>query len=144
MARRTRKPAIEIVGDNVAEPITRRDRETLADVVDSYRDGHTTRRRFIVHGTALGLSLTSLSAVLAACAKLTAEPEGDGSWRISASFSRLIPSTDDSETDFAAVFAGQIAVSHLVPVGRPSVPPPPDIDDLLAALAPDRPVASII
>jgi hypothetical protein len=77
-------------------------------------------------------------------AKLAAEPEEDGSWRISASFSRLIPSTDDPETDFAAVLAGQIAVSHLVPIGRPPVPPPADIDDLLAALAPDRPVASII
>lgn len=77
-------------------------------------------------------------------ATLAAEPEEDGGWRISASFSRLIPSTDDPDTDFAAVFAGQIAVSHLVPIGRPSVPPPPDFDDLLAALAPDRPVASII
>jgi 5'-nucleotidase len=76
-------------------------------------------------------------------ATLSAEPE-DGGWRISASFSRLIPNTDDPETDFAAVFAGQIAVSHLVPIGRPSVPPPPDIGDLLAALAPDAPTASII
>ena len=70
-------------------------------------------------------------------AQLSADPEADGSWRISASFSRLIPSTDDPDTDFAAVFAGQVAVSHLVPIGRPSVPPPADIDDLLAALAPD-------
>lgn len=77
-------------------------------------------------------------------AKLAADPEADGSWRISASFGRLLPSTDAPDTDFAAVFAGQIAVSHLIPIGRPSVPPPPDIDDLLAALAPDRPVASII
>jgi peptide/nickel transport system substrate-binding protein len=68
MARRTqRKPAIEIVGDNVAEPLTRRDRETLADVVDSYRAGHSTRRGFMRSSAALGLSMTSLSAVLAAC-----------------------------------------------------------------------------
>jgi 5'-nucleotidase len=77
-------------------------------------------------------------------ANLGAEPEGDGSWRITASFTRLVPSTDDPDTDFAAVFAGQIAVSHLVPVGQPGVPLPADIDGLLAALAPDRPVASII
>ncbi len=77
-------------------------------------------------------------------ATLAADPESDGSWLISASFGRLLPSTDDSDTDFAAVYAGQIAVSHLVPIGQPSAPPPADIDDLLAALAPDRPVASII
>ena len=65
MARR--KPAIEIVGDNVAEPLTRRDRETLADVVDSFRDGHTTRRGFIRSSAAFGLSMTSLSTLLAAC-----------------------------------------------------------------------------
>ncbi len=63
MPRKPRKPAIEIVDDNVAEPLTQRDRETLADVVDSYRAGHTTRRRFIVTGTAFGVSMTSLSAL---------------------------------------------------------------------------------
>jgi 5'/3'-nucleotidase SurE len=77
-------------------------------------------------------------------ANLGVDAESDGSWRITASFGRLLPSTDDPDTDFAAIFAGQIAVSLLVPIGRPSPPPPPDIDDLLAALAPDRPVASII
>jgi len=77
-------------------------------------------------------------------AKLTAEPESDGSWRISAHFSRLVPTTDDSETDFAAVMAGQIAVSYLLPIGRASEPPPTDLDDLLVALAPGSPVASII
>ena len=55
-----RKPAIQIVGDNVAEPLTQRDRETLADAVDSYRDGHTTRRGFIRTSAAFGLSMTSL------------------------------------------------------------------------------------
>jgi peptide/nickel transport system substrate-binding protein len=62
-----RKPALDVVGDNVAEPLTRRDRETLADAVDSYRDGHTTRRGFMRSSAAFGLSMTSLSAVLAAC-----------------------------------------------------------------------------
>ena len=62
-----RKPALEVIGDNVAEPLTRRDRETLADAVDSYRDGSTTRRGFMRTSAAFGLSMTSLSAVLAAC-----------------------------------------------------------------------------
>ena len=77
-------------------------------------------------------------------ASFAADPEADGGWRISASFSGQIPRTDDPETDYAAVYAGQVAVSLLVPVGRPNVPPPPDIDDLLAALAPGSPVTSII
>jgi 5'-nucleotidase len=77
-------------------------------------------------------------------AQLTAEPEPDGSWRIAASFSQLVPSSDDPESDFAAVMAGQIAVSHLVPIGRPGEPPPADLQELLTALAPDRPVTSII
>jgi peptide/nickel transport system substrate-binding protein len=62
-----RKPAIEIVDDNVAEPLTRRDRETMADLVGSYRDGRITRRGFVRSSTAFGLSVTSLSALLAAC-----------------------------------------------------------------------------
>jgi peptide/nickel transport system substrate-binding protein len=78
MARRTRKPAIDVVGDNVAERLTQRDRETLADAVDSYREGRTTRRRFIVHGTAFGLSMTSLSAVLAACGQSPNQQTGGG------------------------------------------------------------------
>lgn len=67
MAANKRKPASEVIGDNVGEPLTRHDRATLADAVDSYRDGHTTRRSFIRTSAAFGLSMTSLSAVLAAC-----------------------------------------------------------------------------
>jgi peptide/nickel transport system substrate-binding protein len=83
MARRTqsarRKPAIEIVGDNVAEPLTRRDRETLADAVDSFRDGHSTRRGFIRTSAAFGLSLTSLSALVAGCGASPNQTGGGGS-----------------------------------------------------------------
>jgi peptide/nickel transport system substrate-binding protein len=83
MARRTqsarRKPAIEIVGDNVAEPLTRRDRETLADAVDSFRDGHATRRGFIRTSAAFGLSLTSLSALVAGCGASPNQTGGGGS-----------------------------------------------------------------
>ena len=77
-------------------------------------------------------------------AKLAADPESDGSWRISAQFSRLIPNTDDPDTDFAAVFAGQVAVTPLVPIGRPGVPPPADIGNLLAALTPNGQTGTII
>ena len=78
MGSRTRKPAIEVVGDNVGEPLTRRDRETLADVVDSYRDGHTTRRRFIGTSAAFGLSMTSLSALVAGCGASPNDNAGGG------------------------------------------------------------------
>jgi len=78
MGSRTRKPAIEVVGDNVGESLTRRDRETLADVVDSYRDGHTTRRRFIVTSAAFGLSMTSLSALVAGCGASPNDNAGSG------------------------------------------------------------------
>jgi peptide/nickel transport system substrate-binding protein len=62
-----RKPAIQVVEENVAESLTTRDRETMADLVGSYRDGRITRRSFMRSSTAFGLSMTSLSAVLAAC-----------------------------------------------------------------------------
>jgi peptide/nickel transport system substrate-binding protein len=70
------KSAIEIVGDNVAEPLTRRDRETLADAVDAYRGGQTTRRGFIRTSAAFGLSLSSIGALVAGCG---ASPNGGGS-----------------------------------------------------------------
>ena len=59
-------------------------------------------------------------------------------------FSGQVPSADDPETDFAAVFAGQIAISHLLPIGRACEPPPADLDGLVAALAPDSAAATII
>lgn len=62
-----RKPAIQVVEENVAESLTTRDRETMADLVGSYRDGRITRRSFVRSSTVFGLSMTSLSAVLAAC-----------------------------------------------------------------------------
>jgi 5'-nucleotidase len=77
-------------------------------------------------------------------AELKAEPESERSWRIAATFSSQIPSADDPETDFAAVFAGQIAISHLLPIGRTCEPPPADLDGLVAALAPDSAAATII
>ena len=77
-------------------------------------------------------------------ANLNAEPEDDGGWRIGASFIQSLPETDDPDTDYGAVFAGAISISHLTPIGRPPEPPPPDLDDLVTALAPDSPVASII
>jgi peptide/nickel transport system substrate-binding protein len=73
-----RKPAIEIVGDNVAEPLTKRDRETLADAVDSYRSGRTTRRGFLRTSTAFGLSMGSMSGLIAACGASPNSTSGGG------------------------------------------------------------------
>jgi peptide/nickel transport system substrate-binding protein len=75
-SKKQRKPAIEVVGDNVGEPLTRRDQETLADAVDSYRGGRTTRRGFIHTSAAFGLSVTSMGALLSACG---ASPQTQGS-----------------------------------------------------------------
>lgn len=69
------KPALDVVGDNVAEPLTGRDRETLADAVDSYRGGRISRRGFIRTSAAFGLSMTSVSALVAGCG---ASPNGGG------------------------------------------------------------------
>jgi peptide/nickel transport system substrate-binding protein len=81
-SRKKAKPAIEVVGDNVGEPLTRRDRETLADVVDGYRSGAITRRGFIRSSTAFGLSMASVSALLAGCGADAggggADGDGDG------------------------------------------------------------------
>ena len=73
-----RKPAIELVGDNVAEPLTGRDRQTLADVVDGYRAGVITRRGFIRTSTAFGLSMTSVGALLAGCGASPNDAGGGG------------------------------------------------------------------
>jgi peptide/nickel transport system substrate-binding protein len=72
-----RKPASEIVGDNVAEPLTRQDRGTLEDLVDGYRGGLVTRRSFVRSSTAFGLSAFSLSTLIAACG--SSDPGGSGS-----------------------------------------------------------------
>ena len=64
---RPRKPASQIVDENVAEALTHQDKGTLSDLVGSYRDGRITRRGFMRSSAALGVSLTSLSALLSAC-----------------------------------------------------------------------------
>ena len=77
-------------------------------------------------------------------ANLNAEPESDGTWRIAANFSRLLPGVEDPETDYAAVLSGAVAISHLHPIGWAAEPPPPDLHDLVASLAPDGTAATII
>src|SRR5215207_3635696 len=73
---RPRKPARQIVDENVAEPLTHHDSGTLSDLVGSYRDGRITRRSFVRNSAALGVSLTSLSALVAACGS-SQRSEGD-------------------------------------------------------------------
>jgi peptide/nickel transport system substrate-binding protein len=60
-----RKQAIEIVNDNVGEPLTEPHRETLADLVDEYRDNTISRSSFLGRAAVFGLSATSLSGLLA-------------------------------------------------------------------------------
>lgn len=76
---RRRKPGLEVVGDNVAEPLTSRDRETLADAVDAYRGGQISRRSFVRTSAAFGLSLTSMSALLAGCGASADSQSGSAS-----------------------------------------------------------------
>ncbi len=60
-----RKPAIEVVNDNVGEPLTSAHRETLADLVDEYRENTISRRSFLSRAAVFGLSAASLSGLLA-------------------------------------------------------------------------------
>ena len=60
-----RKPAIEIVNDNVGEPLTKPHRETLADLVDEYQSNTISRKSFLGRAAVFGLSATSLSGLLA-------------------------------------------------------------------------------
>lgn len=60
-----RKPAIDVVNDNVAEPLTSHDRETLADLVDDYREATVTRASFMGRAAVFGVSAASLSALMA-------------------------------------------------------------------------------
>src|SRR5207245_9826656 len=60
-----RKAAVDIVRDNVDEPLTHAHRETLADLVDEYRENTISRRSFIGRAAVFGLSAASLSGLVA-------------------------------------------------------------------------------
>lgn len=60
-----RKPSIDIINDNVDEPLTRQDRATLADAVDDLREMKITRRSLLNRAAVFGLSLPTISAILA-------------------------------------------------------------------------------
>ena len=45
------------------------------DAVESFARGRLTRREFITRGTIVGLSMASISAVIAACGGTTHEPQ---------------------------------------------------------------------
>src|SRR5919204_6173495 len=60
-----RKPGIDIVNDNVGEPLTEHDRATLGDLVDELRDGKISRRSFVQRSAVFGLSAMSVGGVLA-------------------------------------------------------------------------------
>ena len=61
----TKKPAIDVVNDNVDELLTPPHRETLADLVDEYRENTISRRSFMGRAAVFGLSAASISGLLA-------------------------------------------------------------------------------
>jgi peptide/nickel transport system substrate-binding protein len=67
-----RKPAVDVVNDNVGEPLTAVHRETLADLVDEYRENTISRRSFMSRAAVFGLSAASLSGLLAETASARA------------------------------------------------------------------------
>jgi len=60
-----RKPAAQVVKDNVDEPLTEHDRETLADLIDEYRENTISRASFLSRAAVFGLSAASVSGLLA-------------------------------------------------------------------------------
>jgi 5'-nucleotidase len=60
----------------------------------------------------------------------------DGEWEITAVVDNSLVHHEDGHTDAGAVERGLIAVTHVIPSGWPIVPPPDDLDDLVAALTP--------
>src|SRR4051794_7714914 len=66
------KPPIDVVNDNVEEPLTDHDRATLADLVEDYRGNTISRRSFVGRAAAFGLSGLSVSALLAETASARA------------------------------------------------------------------------
>src|SRR5690349_13800997 len=59
------KSAVDVVRDNVGEPLTDAHRDTLADLVDEYRSNTISRRSFVGRAAVFGLSAASLSGLLA-------------------------------------------------------------------------------
>jgi peptide/nickel transport system substrate-binding protein len=60
-----KKPAIDVVNDNVDADLTSGHRQTLADLVDEYRDNTISRRSFVSRAAVFGLSAASVSGLLA-------------------------------------------------------------------------------
>jgi peptide/nickel transport system substrate-binding protein len=74
----TKKPAIDVVNDNVDELLTPPHRETLADLVDEYRENTISRRSFMGRAAVFGLSAASISGLLAESASARARaPKAD-------------------------------------------------------------------
>ena len=51
------------------------------DAVESFARGRLTRREFIKRGTIVGLSMASISAVIAACSGTTTSPSREQRWQ---------------------------------------------------------------
>ena len=68
----TKKPALDVVNDNVDEQLTAPHRDTLADLVDEYRENTISRRSFMGRAAVFGLSAASISGLLAESASARA------------------------------------------------------------------------
>jgi peptide/nickel transport system substrate-binding protein len=73
--RKRRKQAIEVVNDNVAEPLTAQDRLTMAEYIEDYRSAKISRRDFVQQSAAFGLGLASVGAILAELGPLAGSAE---------------------------------------------------------------------
>lgn len=73
--KKRRKPALEIVNDNVDEPLTGQDRLTMAEFVEDYRTAKITRRDFVQQSAVFGLSVATLGAILAEVGPLVESAE---------------------------------------------------------------------
>ena len=62
------------------DPLRREANAPQLDLVESFAQGKINRRHFIQRGTVLGLSLASISAIIAACGGSSSSGGGEAAW----------------------------------------------------------------
>ncbi len=82
------------------------------DAVESFARGRLTRREFIKRGTIVGLSMASISAVIAACGGTTTSPSASSAGGTSAA-----PSTGASAAAGSPTTGGTIRIACQRPAG---------------------------
>ena len=94
------------------DKVRRRTTPLQLDAVESFARGRLTRREFIKRGTVVGLSMASISAVIAACSGTTTSPSAS-----SGGASAGAPSTGASAPAGSATAGGTIRVACQRPAG---------------------------